>query len=82
MEGVAIDVVKGPLPWLKHPDLLRLGPLNNPARPKRCLVGVATQSFGRAMAEALSLTGVERAWVVNGSTDGSESGGLDEVSPM
>ncbi|TPX43627.1 anthranilate phosphoribosyltransferase [Synchytrium endobioticum] len=58
-----------------------LGPLSNPARPKRCVVGVASHGFGRPMAEALSLTGVARAWVVNGSIDGTDTGGLDELSP-
>ncbi|TPX33767.1 anthranilate phosphoribosyltransferase [Synchytrium microbalum] len=58
-----------------------LGPLSNPARPKRVVVGVASQDFGKAMAEALALTGVERAWVVNGSVDGTNTGGLDELSP-
>ncbi|KND05112.1 anthranilate phosphoribosyltransferase [Spizellomyces punctatus DAOM BR117] len=52
-----------------------LGPLSSPARPKRVVVGVHSTSIGPLMAEALRLSGVERAWVVCGSM------GLDEIAP-
>ncbi|KAJ3406081.1 anthranilate phosphoribosyltransferase [Chytridiales sp. JEL 0842] len=53
-----------------------LGPLTNPARPKRMIVGVYSKSLGCLMAESLRLSGVERAWVVNGAV------GLDEIAPI
>ncbi|KAI9105016.1 glycosyl transferase family, a/b domain-containing protein [Phlyctochytrium arcticum] len=52
-----------------------LGPLSNPAKPKRVVVGVHSPRIGKMMAEALRLSGVERAWVVCGAM------GLDEISP-
>lgn len=52
-----------------------LGPLVNPARPKRGIYGVHSSGLGETYAEALRLTGVERAWVVCGVE------GLDEISP-
>ncbi|PWN47728.1 hypothetical protein IE53DRAFT_334955 [Violaceomyces palustris] len=52
-----------------------LGPLINPARPKRCVLGVHSHYLGRSYAEALRTGGVERAWVVCGKE------GLDEISP-
>ena len=52
-----------------------LGPLTNPARPKRMIVGVFSKDLGQLMAESLMLLGVERAWVVCGAI------GLDEISP-
>ncbi|KAI8912927.1 glycosyl transferase family, a/b domain-containing protein [Powellomyces hirtus] len=52
-----------------------LGPLSSPAHPKRVVVGVHSKSLGPLMAEALRLSGVERAWVVCGDM------GLDEISP-
>jgi anthranilate phosphoribosyltransferase len=50
-----------------------LGPLANPAYPNIMLLGVYTPSLLIPMAEALQLTGVERAFVVYGS-------GLDEIA--
>jgi anthranilate phosphoribosyltransferase len=50
-----------------------LGPLVNPAHPKTMLLGVYTPSLINTIAQALLLTGVERAWVVHGS-------GLDEIA--
>lgn len=50
-----------------------LGPLTNPTRPRKMVVGVFAKEIGRTMAEALHLSGVERAWVVHGAL------GLDEV---
>jgi anthranilate phosphoribosyltransferase len=51
-----------------------LGPLINPAKPGRMLLGVAKQELGDTFAEVLKLLGVERALVVCGKE------GLDEVS--
>jgi len=50
-----------------------LGPLVNPAKPNIMLLGVYTPELLEPMAEALLLTGVERAFVVHGS-------GLDEIA--
>jgi anthranilate phosphoribosyltransferase len=50
-----------------------LGPLINPARVKRQLVGVFSESWIEPMAEALIGLGSERAWVVHGE-------GLDELT--
>ena len=52
-----------------------LGPLSNPADPKRQLVGVGNRALGPVVAQALALRGVERAMIVH-----SEDG-LDEISP-
>ncbi|BGP09801.1 Anthranilate phosphoribosyltransferase [Rhodotorula toruloides] len=52
-----------------------LGPLINPAKPKAVIVGVHSPYLGPIFAEALKITGVERAWVVCGAE------GLDEISP-
>lgn len=52
-----------------------LGPLTNPARPRAQLTGVGARSLAPLLAEALAVSGVERAAVVH-SMDG-----LDEVSP-
>ncbi len=51
-----------------------LGPLTNPARPSRQLVGVPRPELTELMARALLLLGSERAWVVHGAD------GLDELS--
>ena len=51
-----------------------LGPLSNPARASRQLVGVYSADKILPMAEALRLLGCEAAWVVHG--DGS----LDEIA--
>lgn len=61
---------------LPFPTLFNLlGPLVNPAGPKRMVVGVRAAIFGKVFAEALSLGGVEHALVVCGRE------GLDEISP-
>ena len=52
-----------------------LGPLINPARPARMMLGVAKRELGDTFAEVLRLLGVERALVVCGKED------LDEISP-
>ncbi|HTO69941.1 MAG TPA: anthranilate phosphoribosyltransferase [Myxococcota bacterium] len=51
-----------------------LGPLTNPVRPRRQLVGVAHAAQLEPMAQALAELGAEHAWVVH-----SEDG-LDELS--
>jgi anthranilate phosphoribosyltransferase len=51
-----------------------LGPLTNPARANRQLVGVPRPEFTELIARALQLLGSERAWVVHGAD------GIDEIS--
>lgn len=51
-----------------------LGPLTNPARPTRQIVGVPKPDLTELIARSLSLLGSERAWVVHGAD------GLDELS--
>jgi anthranilate phosphoribosyltransferase len=51
-----------------------LGPLTNPARPSRQLVGVPRPELTELLARALQMLGSERAWVVHGAD------GLDELS--
>ncbi|HXE80280.1 MAG TPA: anthranilate phosphoribosyltransferase [Vicinamibacterales bacterium] len=51
-----------------------LGPLTNPARPRRQLVGVPRPEYAELLARALQLLGSERAWVVHGAD------GIDEIS--
>ncbi|MEO8680784.1 MAG: anthranilate phosphoribosyltransferase [Vicinamibacterales bacterium] len=51
-----------------------LGPLTNPARPARQIVGVPRPELTELLARALALLGSERAWVVHGAD------GLDELS--
>uniref|UniRef100_A0A7J3ZJ17 Anthranilate phosphoribosyltransferase n=1 Tax=Fervidicoccus fontis TaxID=683846 RepID=A0A7J3ZJ17_9CREN len=52
-----------------------LGPLTNPASPRRLVVGVFSKSYAKLVAEALTMLGVEKAFVVHGEP------GIDEVSP-
>jgi len=51
-----------------------LGPLSNPARVKRQLLGVYAREWLEPMAEVLAALGTERAWVVHGCD------GLDEMT--
>lgn len=51
-----------------------LGPLTNPARPARQIVGVPRPELTELLARALLLLGSSRAWVVHGAD------GLDELS--
>lgn len=52
-----------------------LGPLMNPARPTRMVVGVAKRSLAGVFVDALQRLGVQRAMVVRGKE------GMDEISP-
>lgn len=51
-----------------------LGPLCNPARVKRQVLGVPAQQWLEPLAEALGRLGAERAWLMHGAD------GLDEMS--
>ncbi len=51
-----------------------MGPLANPARVGRQLIGIARPDYAPVYAEALALLGTEAAWVVSGEE------GLDELS--
>jgi anthranilate phosphoribosyltransferase len=53
-----------------------LGPLTNPVRPRRQVVGVPRPELTELIARALLLLGSERAWVVHGAD------GLDEISTV
>jgi anthranilate phosphoribosyltransferase len=51
-----------------------LGPLTNPARAPRQIIGVWDRSLVEPLARTLSILGTERAWIVNGAD------GLDEIT--
>jgi anthranilate phosphoribosyltransferase len=53
-----------------------LGPLTNPVRPRRQVVGVSRPELTELIALSLLLLGSERAWVVHGAD------GLDEISTV
>lgn len=55
-----------------------LGPLLNPARPKRQLIGVFDPRLTGIFAEVLRQMGHERAWIVHGLGDGGA--GMDDIS--
>src|SRR2546423_3155648 len=55
-----------------------LGPLLNPARPGRQLIGVFSPRLTTVFAEALRKLGRERAWIVHGVTETGE--GMDDIS--
>ncbi|KAF9571158.1 anthranilate phosphoribosyltransferase [Mortierella alpina] len=52
-----------------------MGPLSNPAKPRRVVVGVHSRSLGALMIESLKLMGLIAGMVVCGAN------GLDEISP-
>jgi len=51
-----------------------LGPLTNPARAPRQIIGVWDRALIEPLAQTLALLGTERAWIVHGAD------GLDEVT--
>ena len=51
-----------------------LGPLSNPAGAPKQIIGVWHRSLVEPMAQALSLLGTEKAWVIHGGD------GLDEIT--
>lgn len=55
-----------------------LGPLLNPTRPPRQLIGVFAPRLTTVFAEVLRRLGRERAWIVHGVTDSGE--GMDDIS--
>jgi len=83
--GVGFAFAKAYHPALRHAGPVRvqlgvptvfitLGPLANPARVKRQVVGVADAELGARMVDVLRATGSEAAWVVTGT------GSLDELT--
>lgn len=58
-----------------------LGPLLNPARPPYQLAGIFDPRLLDIYADILRCIGRNRAWVVNGRIEGSDSG-MDEVSTL
>ncbi len=57
-----------------------IGPLLNPARPPRQLLGVFSARWTMPIADVLRQLGAKRAWVVNGTVDQDQS--LDDVSTL
>jgi anthranilate phosphoribosyltransferase len=55
-----------------------LGPLLNPARPTRQLIGVFSPRLTNVFADVLRRLGRERAWIVHGVTETGE--GMDDIS--
>jgi anthranilate phosphoribosyltransferase len=55
-----------------------LGPLLNPAKPSRQLIGVFAPQLTAIFAEVLRRLGRERAWVVHGTAEGTN--GMDDIS--
>jgi anthranilate phosphoribosyltransferase len=55
-----------------------LGPLLNPTRPARQLIGVFSSRLTSVFADVLRRLGRERAWVVHGMT--GAGGGMDDIS--
>lgn len=55
-----------------------LGPLLNPARPARQLIGVFSPRLTSVFADVLRRLGRERAWVVHGTTETGD--GIDDIS--
>src|SRR5205814_10527988 len=57
-----------------HTTFNLLGPLTNPARAPRQIIGVWDRDLIEPLAQTLALLGTERAWIVHGAD------GLDEVT--
>lgn len=57
-----------------------MGPLLNPARPARQLVGVFSSGLPPVYAEILKRLGRSRAWIVHGRTE--DGRGMDEMSTL
>ena len=57
-----------------------LGPLLNPARPARQLIGVYNPRMTTVFADVLYQMGRERAWIVHGLTD--TDAGMDNISTV
>src|SRR3954467_1030537 len=55
-----------------------LGPLLNPARPPRQLIGVFAPRLTTVFAEVLRRLGREKAWIVHGLAEGTN--GMDDIS--
>lgn len=55
-----------------------IGPLLNPARPPRQLIGVFAPRLTTIFADVLRSLGRERAWIVHGLTN--NGGGMDDIS--
>jgi len=55
-----------------------LGPLLNPARPQRQLIGVFDPRLTNMFADVLHQMGRQRAWIVHGL--GDEGAGMDDIS--
>lgn len=85
--GIGFALAKRFHPAMRHAGPVRselgvptvfnlLGPLANPGRVTRALVGTASEQRAEQMASVLQALGVERAWVVAGHE------GLDELSTI
>lgn len=55
-----------------------LGPLLNPARPPRQIIGVFAPRLTTMFADVLRMLGRERAWIVHGTTE--TGAGIDDIS--
>ena len=63
------------------PSILNLlGPLLNPARPSRQLIGVYEERMGPMLATQMERLGRKSAWVVYGNTE--DGAGMDECSAL
>ncbi|KAI8599611.1 anthranilate phosphoribosyltransferase [Dissophora ornata] len=72
----AMKNTSAPRKELGIPSIFNLmGPLSNPAKPRRVVVGVHSRSLGTLMIESLKLMGLISGMVVCGAN------GLDEISP-
>ncbi|KAF9428072.1 anthranilate phosphoribosyltransferase [Podila epigama] len=72
----AMKNTSGPRREIGVPSIFNLmGPLSNPAKPRRVVVGVHSRSLGNLMIESLKLMGLRAGMVVCGAN------GLDEISP-